>query len=40
LFDFDEEVDPILEVLITKTLEQGRMEVIEEEELKRIKQEH
>ena len=33
LFDFDLEVEPILEVLIGKTLEQGMMEVMEEEEL-------
>ena len=29
-----------MEVLITKTLEQGRMEVIEEQEMRRIKKEH
>eukprot|EP00163_Fabomonas_tropica_P001389 TRINITY_DN11042_c0_g1_i2.p1 TRINITY_DN11042_c0_g1~~TRINITY_DN11042_c0_g1_i2.p1 ORF type:complete len:384 (+),score=143.88 TRINITY_DN11042_c0_g1_i2:392-1543(+) len=33
LFDFDLEVEPILEVLVGKTLEQGMMEVMEEEEL-------
>ena len=33
LFDFDSEVDPILEVLVGKTLEQSMMEVMEEEEL-------
>ena len=33
LFDFDFEVEPILEVLVGKTLEQGLMEVMEEEEL-------
>lgn len=33
LFDFDIEVDPILEVLVSKTLEISRMEVLEEEEL-------
>lgn len=33
LFDFDLEVEPILEVLVGKTLEQGLMEVLEEEEL-------
>jgi radial spoke head protein 3 len=37
LFDFDIEVDPILEVLIGKTLEIGRMEVLEEEELNAMK---
>lgn len=34
LFDFDDEVEPILGVLVKKTLEQSRMEVLEEEELK------
>jgi len=33
LFNFDLEVEPILEVLVGKTLEQGLMEVLEEEEL-------
>eukprot|EP00294_Goniomonas_avonlea_P016186 CAMPEP_0114552940 /NCGR_PEP_ID=MMETSP0114-20121206/7389_1 /TAXON_ID=31324 /ORGANISM="Goniomonas sp, Strain m" /LENGTH=332 /DNA_ID=CAMNT_0001737843 /DNA_START=220 /DNA_END=1218 /DNA_ORIENTATION=+ len=33
LFDFDFEVEPILEVLVGKTLEQSLMEVLEEEEL-------
>jgi len=33
LFDFDFEVEPLLEVLVGKTLEQGLMEVCEEEEL-------
>lgn len=37
LFDFDYEVDPILQVLIGKTLEQSRMEVLEEEELATMK---
>eukprot|EP01083_Nonionella_stella_P013075 36894_1 len=36
LFDFDEEVKPILEVLIGKTLDQALMEVLEEEELAEI----
>lgn len=42
LFDFDFEVEPILEVLVGKTLEQGMMEVMEEEELAamRAHQEH
>ena len=38
LFDFDAEVDPMLNVLISKTLEQARMEVLEETELEIIKQ--
>merc|ERR1719310_114924 len=33
LFDFDREVEPVLEVLVGKTLEQSMMEVLEEEEL-------
>ncbi len=33
LFDFDVEVEPILEVLVGRVLEQGLMEVMEEEEL-------
>ncbi|KAL7748295.1 Radial spoke head protein 3 [Sorochytrium milnesiophthora] len=33
LFDFDYEVEPILEVLVGKALEQSLMEVLEEEEL-------
>jgi len=42
LFDFNFEVEPILEVLVGKTLEQGLMEVMEEEELAamRAHQEH
>lgn len=42
LFDFDFEVEPLLEVLVGKTLEQGLMEVMEEEELAamRAHQEH
>jgi hypothetical protein len=42
LFDFDVEVDPILEVLVGKTLEQSMLEVMEEEELAAMKdhQEH
>ena len=42
LFDFDFEVEPLLEVLVGKTLEQGLMEVLEEEELAamRAHQEH
>eukprot|EP01027_Heterolobosea_sp_BB2_P005448 GEZU01008333.1.p1 GENE.GEZU01008333.1~~GEZU01008333.1.p1 ORF type:complete len:392 (+),score=113.74 GEZU01008333.1:249-1424(+) len=38
LFDFDYEVEPILEVLVGKTLEQSMMEVMEEEELAALKQ--
>ena len=37
LFDFDLEVEPILEVLVGKTLETSMMEVLEEEELKQIR---
>lgn len=42
LFDFDFEVEPILEVLVGKVLEQGLMEVLEEEELAAMRshQEH
>eukprot|EP00048_Salpingoeca_helianthica_P015351 m.226298 g.226298 ORF g.226298 m.226298 type:complete len:455 (+) comp16919_c0_seq1:41-1405(+) len=38
LFDFDREVRPLLEVLVGKTLEQAMMEVMEEEELARLRQ--
>jgi hypothetical protein len=37
LFDFDREVEPVLEVLVGKTLEHGIMEVLEEEELASIR---
>ena len=37
LFDFDFEVEPILQVLVGKTLEQGLMEVLEEEELANLR---
>ncbi|CAG9322983.1 unnamed protein product [Blepharisma stoltei] len=37
LFDFNLEVAPILEVLIGKSLEQGRMEVLEEEEVEAMR---
>jgi hypothetical protein len=37
LFDFDGEVEPILTVLCGKTLEHSRMEVLEEEELKEMR---
>merc|ERR1719265_791780 len=36
LFDFDVEVEPVLEVLVGKTLEQSMMEVLEEEELESL----
>lgn len=38
LFDFDKEVQPMLNVLIEKTLEQAQMEVLSEHELAIIKQ--
>lgn len=38
LYDFNKEVEPVLSVLITKTLEQARMEVLEEEELRIMKE--
>lgn len=37
LFNFDEEAEPILNVLMSKILEQSRMEVLEEEEIKEMK---
>lgn len=37
LFDFDYEVEPILELLCAKTLELGMMEVLEEEEFESLK---
>merc|ERR1719316_46557 len=37
LFDFDVEVEPVLEVLVGKTLEQAMMEVLEEEELESLR---
>ena len=37
LYDFNREVEPIISVLITKTLEQARMEVLEEEEMRIMK---
>lgn len=37
LFDFDVEVEPVLEVLVGKTLEQGMMEVLEEAELESLR---
>lgn len=37
LFDFDTEVEPILQVIVGKTLNQSRMEVLEEEEVSKMK---
>lgn len=37
LFDFDQEVEPVLEVLVGKTLEQSMMEMLEEEELESLR---
>lgn len=37
LFDFDMEVEPVLEVLVGRTLEQGLMEVLEEQELEELR---
>lgn len=37
LFDFDREVEPILEVLVGKVMEQSLAEVMEEEELATLK---
>lgn len=37
LFDFDQEVEAVLEVLVGKTLEQSMMEVLEEEELESLR---
>ena len=37
LFDFDREVQPVLEVLVGKTIEQSLEEVMEEEELAYLK---
>ena len=34
LFDFNKEVEPMLNVMCLKTLEQARMEVLEENELR------
>lgn len=38
LFDFDTEVQPILEVLVGRTLEQAMLEVMHEEELADLKE--
>lgn len=37
LFDFDSEVEPILEVLVGKTVEHALTEVLEEEELEGLR---
>ena len=37
LFDYDREVQPILNVLLTKTIEQSLLEVEEETELEEIR---
>lgn len=39
LFIFDDEVEPILQVLCGKTLEHSKMEVLEEEEIKYMREE-
>lgn len=38
LFDFDTEVQPIIEVLVSRTLEQALVEVLHEEEIAEMKQ--
>lgn len=38
LFDYDTEVQPILEVLVGKTIEQSLIEVLEEEEIAALKE--
>ena len=38
LFNFDEEVQPLVHIIVSKTLEESRREVLEEEELKHVKQ--
>lgn len=38
LFDFDTEVDPILDVLVGKTLEQAMLEAMQEEEVEMMRQ--
>lgn len=38
LFDYDTEVQPILEVLVGKTIEQALIEVLEEEEIATLKE--
>ena len=36
LFDFDEEVKPLIHIIVSKTIEDARREVLEEEELRHI----
>lgn len=38
LFDFDEEVKPMLEALCNKLLDRARMETLEEDELKTVRE--
>ena len=38
LFNFDTEVQPLVHIIVSKTLEESRREVLEEEELKHIKE--
>lgn len=38
LFDYDTEVQPILDVLVGKTIEQALIEVLEEEEIAALKE--
>lgn len=38
LFDFDTEVQPILETLVGKTIEQALLEVLEDEELQSLRE--
>ena len=38
LFDFDAEVEPLLEVMVGKTLEEAMLEVLQEEELESMRQ--
>lgn len=38
LFDFDTEVDPVLDVMVGKTLEQAMLEVLQEEEVELMRQ--
>lgn len=38
LFDFDGEIEPMLNVLVSKTLEQAQMMVLEEAELRVMKE--
>lgn len=38
LFNYDEQVEPILQVLVGKTIEQALIEVLEEEEIAGLKE--